>query len=335
MSVQAAETLTMDRLDRQLVQALAIDGRASFRRLAEVLGASEQTVARRYRRLREAGAVRVLVLPDPRRFDQNWLVRVQVRPPTAVAFAEAVARREDVAWVGITAGGAEVTFAARARTEHERDALLLERLPRSRQVLGVSAAAVLHAFTGGPETEWRGLDDPLDETQVAALAKGRSRGDGGPDPSPQDAPLLAALARDGRASYAALAAETGDTEARIARRVEALLAGGALIVDVDVANALLGYSTSAWLWLTVAPGALEEVGRTLVTHPEVPFAAAVSGPANLVASVITRDTAALYAYLTGRIGAIDAVRSIELVPILRRFKQAGTFLEGPRLPAPV
>lgn len=335
MSARTSETLTTDRLDRQLVQALAIDGRASFRRLADVLGTSEQTVARRYRRLREAGAVRVVVLPNPGRFDHNWLVRVQVRPPNAVAFAEAVARREDVAWVGITAGGAEVTFAARARTQQERDALLLERLPRIRQVLAVSAAAVLHAFVGGPESEWRGLDDPLDDTQVATLAQGRRRGGDGPDPTPEDAPLLAALARDGRAGYSMLAAETGDTEARVARRVEALLSGGALIVDVDVANALLGFATSAWLWLTVPPGALEEVGRTLVTHPEVPFAAAVSGPTNLVASITTRDTAALYAYLTGRIGTVDAVRSVEVVPILRRFKQAGTLLEGQRLPAPV
>ena len=180
------EVLTLDRLDRQLIYALQIDGRASFRRLAEVLGASEQTVARRYRRLREAGAIRVIVLPNPRRFEHYWTTRVRVRPPAAVAFAEAVARRDDVAWVGLIAGGTEVTFLARAHTVAERDALLLERLPRSRQVLDVSAATVLHRFTGGPGTEWHALDDPLHATQAAALATPARRPGAGADPLPQD-----------------------------------------------------------------------------------------------------------------------------------------------------
>jgi DNA-binding Lrp family transcriptional regulator len=330
----AQEVLRIDRLDRQLIYALQIDGRASFRRLAAVLGASEQTVARRYRRLREAGAIRVVVMPNPARFEHYWATRVRVRPPAAVAFAEAIARRDDVAWVGLIAGGTEVTFVARARTVAERDALLLERLPRSQQVLDVSAAAVLHRFTGGPDSEWQGLADRLDDAQIAALTRPPCRPGAGADPLPQDEPLLAALARDGRASYAALAVETGDNEARVSRRVDALLSGSALIVDLEVASALLGFPLSAWLWLTVPPAELDAVGRTIIAHPEVPFAGAISGPANLVASLIARDTGDLYRYLTQRIGAIAAIHAVEVAPILRRFKHAGTLMHGLRLPEP-
>ena len=143
------------------------------------------------------------------------------------------------------------------------------------------------------------------------------------------------MARDGRASYAALAAGAGDSEARVARRVDALLAGGALIVDLEVASALLGFPLAAWLWLTVPPAELDGVGRAIIGHPEVPFAAAISGPANLAAWVVARDTADLYRYLTERIGAIAAVHAVEVAPILRRFKQAGTLMDGLRLPEPV
>jgi AsnC-type helix-turn-helix domain len=52
----------LDVVDRRLLHALGINGRASFRLIASVIGASEQTVARRYRRLREEGVVRVLML---------------------------------------------------------------------------------------------------------------------------------------------------------------------------------------------------------------------------------------------------------------------------------
>lgn len=46
----------LDDLDRALIHALHLDGRAPFSRIAGVLGVSAQTVARRYLRLRtEAG----------------------------------------------------------------------------------------------------------------------------------------------------------------------------------------------------------------------------------------------------------------------------------------
>jgi DNA-binding Lrp family transcriptional regulator len=41
----------LDDLDRALIHALHIDGRAPFSRIAAVLGVSAQTVARRYRRV--------------------------------------------------------------------------------------------------------------------------------------------------------------------------------------------------------------------------------------------------------------------------------------------
>ena len=47
-----------DQLDIQLLHALQIDGRALFSLIADVLGVSHQTIARRYNRLRSAGMLR-------------------------------------------------------------------------------------------------------------------------------------------------------------------------------------------------------------------------------------------------------------------------------------
>lgn len=328
MSPNDREILHIDRLDRQLIHALVVDGRAPFRRLADVLAVSEQTVARRYRRLRDAGAVRVIGIPNPDRYDESWIVRVRIRPSAAVAFGQAVARRPDVAWVALMAGGGEVVFACRARTVDERDALLFERLPRLRQVLEVSAIALLHRFVGGPETEWHALEDPLDAEQLAALNAYAVHASRGPRPTPADASLMEALAQDGRASYAALAARIGDTEARVARRVDTLLRSGAIIIDVDLATERLGYVATAWLWLTVAPAALHAVGLELAGHPEVSFVAAVSGPANVLVAVTTRDVASLYSYVTHRIAAVDGVTAVDVAPMVRPFKRAGNIRAG-------
>ncbi|MFJ8363562.1 hypothetical protein [Streptomyces sp. NPDC093984] len=52
------------------------------------------------------------------------------------------------------------------------------------------------------------------------------------------------------------------------------------------------------LWLTVAPAALAEVGHALASHPEVRFAAAISGQANIVAATLRPGNGDLSAYLS-------------------------------------
>jgi DNA-binding Lrp family transcriptional regulator len=335
------ETPTVDRLDRRLIHALLWDARASFRRLAAVLGASEQTVARRYRRLREAGIIRVVVVTDPRRFPEPLYLRVRVQPGSAVAVARAMAARRDTSWVTISAGASEVTCSLVAASTGARDALLLQGLPRAGQVTGVSTSTLLHVFADGPEAEWHGLPDGLDREEQERLGPGPRRFDRAAATTPtvavepDDGALLTLLARDGRASWTALADATGRTEAQVRRRVEALLQGGAVFVDVEVAPVLLGFRTWTILWISAAPAALDHVGRQLAGHPETAFVAATSGRTNLMAAVLCRDSDALYAYLTQRVGALDGVRDIEAVPTMRVVKQQGSLMDGDRLPDPL
>jgi len=116
-----------------------------------------------------------------------------------------------------------------------------------------------------------------------------------------------------------------------ARRIELLRAAGVLYFDIDLATQVMGFASSAYLWLTVEPSRLEETGELLAGHAEVPFVSAITGASNLIAAVICRDTEALYRYVTTRIGAAPGVRQLEISPILRRVKQAGTWMDGPRL----
>ncbi|MFD2122613.1 AsnC family transcriptional regulator [Streptomyces cirratus] len=101
----------LDLLDRSLIQALMIDGRASFSRLAEVLEVSDQTVVRATgRRMRSGGLIRVIGLPQGRRVGlfESWL-RVQCAPDAALVVAEALARRPDISWVKLARAGRRST----------------------------------------------------------------------------------------------------------------------------------------------------------------------------------------------------------------------------------
>jgi DNA-binding Lrp family transcriptional regulator len=339
--VTLQETIDLDRLDRQIIHALVLDGRVPFARLAAVLGSSEQTVARRYRRLRESGVIRVRGLLGPAEGMLDWYVRVQVRPGAADALAGALARRQDVSWVTITAGGTEVVCSTRPRSPDQRDALLLERLPRASPVTRLTAHAILHRYAGSGHNEWSAFDDPLDGEQIEEITASRAprpagviTNQGSAAITADDEPLASALHEDGRASYAQLAAATGWSSTQVTRRLDALFASGALYVDVEIASELLGFATSALLWITVPPSALTEAAQRIAAARESAFVAAVSGPANLHATVACRDVHHLHRFLVEEVGALQSVHSIETSLMGRRVKQAGSIMSGPRLPPP-
>ncbi|MGZ4216086.1 MAG: Lrp/AsnC ligand binding domain-containing protein [Solirubrobacteraceae bacterium] len=271
----------------------------------------------------------------------DWFVRVRVTPGGAGRLAQALAARVDVSWVSITAGGTEVVCSTRPRTAEQRDALLLERLPRASPVTSLTAHAILRRYAGSGENEWRAFGDPLSPHQVEALTASRGPRPTGVVTNPprepgarltaEDEPLAAALHEDGRAGYAQLAAATGWSPGQIRRRLEALLASRALYVDTEIATSLLGMAASALLWMTAAPSVLVEAAERLAAAPETAFVAAVSGPANLHATVACRDTEHLYDFI---IRELPAIQTVETSPIERQVKAAGSIIEHGRLPRP-
>ncbi|MGI5184211.1 Lrp/AsnC family transcriptional regulator [Dactylosporangium sp. CA-152071] len=316
--------MDLDTLDRQVVHALQVDGRAPFSRIAAVLGASDRTVARRYGRLREAGALRVVGLPDAAALGHvDWLVRMRCSPDTAVPVAAALARREDTSWVTLVSGGTEITCITRTRSQSADGDLLLQKLPRTPRITVLSAHCMLRGVAG--LHGWPGRTDALDPDQVTALRPAPPVPLQTP-PTRADNALLAALARDGRAPLPALAAATGWSETTVRRRLDELCRGNVLYFDVEIEPALLGYHAEAMMWLTVAPSALSATTRALATHPQIAYAAATTGPANIAASVICRDLNELYEYIAGDIGSLDGVASVETAPVVRRVKAGGTLL---------
>jgi DNA-binding Lrp family transcriptional regulator len=325
-------------MDRQIIHILAVEPRASFRVIADVTGISDQTAARRYRRLCDTVGLRVLGMPDGSRLGwTNWFVRLQTTPGGADSIAEALARRADTRWVHLASGGTEIVCTLTARTEEQRDALFLRGLPGSRRVVQISAHSILYNFTPGP---WRQITRALSPAQLEKLEMlaGGTTPQDPPDhegaarppippregPRAEDEPLLAELARDGRASSAAIAAAIHWHESTVRRRIDELRRSGLLYFEVDFDNRILGWNAHALLWLSVEPARLEEAGRALAGHPEIPFTAATTGPANLVASALFRDTLHLYEYLTGELAALPGVTSVETAPIIRTLKRTGS-----------
>ena len=110
-----------------------------------------------------------------------------------------------------------------------------------------------------------------------------------------DHQIVALLTENARRSYDDIGRRVSLSAPAVKRRVDRLLAGGALrgftaVVD----HAALGAQTEALVELFYAPGTqLENVADTLTRHPEVVEAWSVTGEPDAVARVRTADNADL------------------------------------------
>jgi DNA-binding Lrp family transcriptional regulator len=96
-----------DEMDREITSHLAVDGRASFRALADLVGISETAVRQRYTRLTDSNAVRVMCIVNPLRYGYRATCWVGLRLAAggrADDVAEALTGLHSVSYVAITAG---------------------------------------------------------------------------------------------------------------------------------------------------------------------------------------------------------------------------------------
>jgi len=321
------QSIKIDDLDQRIIHALYVDPRAPFSRLAEVLGSSEATVSRRYRRLFDDRILRVVGQLDSQRLGQyDWVVRIRCGPGSAPTVATKLAQQPDTSWVQLTSGGTEIFSMVHSRDGEQRTPLLLSQLSVGRQVVDYEAYCLLHLFaTGLSAPPWPSDLSPGEIAQLVSSARDRPSIDR-PKAKLQDSdwPLVQALADDGRAPYRQLAARTHWHETTVRRRVEELIASSILFFDLDVASDAFGIRSQALLWMSVAPRNLRDIGQALASRPEFPFVAATSGSTNLVAALVCPDDRSLYEYLTEEMTALDGLSHIETSPVMQFVKMHAT-----------
>ncbi|MFF0013877.1 Lrp/AsnC family transcriptional regulator [Streptomyces sp. NPDC005374] len=326
-----------DEIDRKILRALRYSPRASFRLIGEVAGVSEQTAARRCQALRREGVMRVVGLVNPEAQGlARWVTRIRCRPDRVASLADALTRRPDIAYLALASGGSEIICLIHSPVDAARDDILLRQLPKAASVLDVSIDLLIHPFGTAGVSEWGGYGGHLTPEQIALLIADRPPAPTGPHdpPTAEDAPLLAALAEDGRTTHTRLAELTGWSTARVARRLTALESSGALSYDVDLLAERLGHHLNATLWLRVAPAHLHRVGEELADHDEVAFAGAMSGDHNIMVVVTCRDTEDFYRYLTTRVAAVPGIDAYSVSIRVRRLKQAASLIAHGRLIPP-
>ncbi|MFE0103635.1 AsnC family transcriptional regulator [Streptomyces sp. NPDC059009] len=313
----------LDETDSRIAAALLAAPRASWRTVGRVLEISERTVVRRAGPLFHDGTLRATAVRNPACFPDliPLALRIRCRPNRIRAIAATLARRPDTIWVDVLGGGDEICTVLFLDGPDARNTLLLRDLPATPAVLSWTSYVLLRVFPAA--FDWSG--GLLSPGELSSLRAGQAQpaGPGSPALLPLDERLIAGLTEDGRASYTELARRAGTTALTARRRVAALVGGQVLRLATEVDLARLGIRVEALLWLTVAPGGVEETGRRLSRHPQVRFAAATTGPANLLVAVAAGDLDALYDFMSETLGSLGHVATAEVTPILTGVKRTG------------
>lgn len=316
----------LDELDRSIVMALQINGRASWRQIAAGIGSAESTVTRRGQQLLAARVVAVTGVLDHLRcgLGISVYIRIRARPGMVQTIAQSVAALPAPRFVTLTIGKFDI--ATETVVENYRDILLvMADIKYIDDVLETESMIVVRKFKAFEE--WH--PGRFTQEETLGLRKGGTatayahRDWTEPERlSPLEFRIASVLALDGRATYGAIASQTGISESTAARRVESLLARGCIRFRTIFESPVIGYNVDFMAWLTVEPDRLEEIGVALSAYPAIRYVSATTGRCNIIFQGAVRDYGDLYPFMTKDIGKLPGILSIDLTPQTQTLKRA-------------
>ncbi len=321
-----------DSLDRRIISALQIDGRASWHRIAAALGEAERTVVRRGTRLLDSGLVRIGAMAQ---HGGSTVVGVRCAPGQARMVASALAGRPDCVFTHVLTGSPDCV--AELLCPRDRLAsLVMDELPGLPGMLETFTLPVLrHIRT---IREWHsGLltDDEIAVLAAPSEAPAPSSADGDVMPpadvelSRSDRLLLNALAEDGRCTYEELGRVAGVSEATARRRLAALRREGGVRIRAVIEPALLGLPVEALIRVRTAPTDAEAVAAALADNVHVRYASFVTGEHQILVLAALPSESALYDFVT-RASWLRAVASVDTSLVLSSLKRGGMLVRRPR-----
>ncbi len=139
-------------------------------------------------------------------------------------------------------------------------------------------------------------------------------------PDDLDRAILAVLQEDARLTNRAIAARVGSSEPTVRRRIERLIASGAIKIVAVASPFALGYGVMAILGLQIDRAYQRQIEDALNAMPEVRFVGLTLGSYDVLLEVWMQDNAALLAFLSDRLSAIPGIHRVESWQVLKLSK---------------
>ncbi|NKX56870.1 Lrp/AsnC family transcriptional regulator [Arthrobacter mobilis] len=312
----------LDPLGCRITAALQVHPRASWSRIAAVLGEAERTVTRRGKELLESGDVRVVGVIGA---SGVVIVRARCQVGMTHAVAAGLARRDDTVFVYATSGEEDCVAELQVDDAHLAD-LVLDDLPSVAGIRRLRIDPITRLYRS--VREWRpGILTPAQIGALTRLRQGVYQPDGSSVAEIPDVhrAILRILAHDARTPTSEIARMVGISENTVRRHLESLEANHQSRLRVVVEPSLLGFKAEAMVWVKVPPSRHDVLVEELLKHSEVRYAAALGGTNSLLVNLACTDRLALHQMVT-RSEWSALAKSISVTPILKATKRSGSRL---------
>ncbi|MCW4467059.1 Lrp/AsnC family transcriptional regulator [Glutamicibacter sp. MNS18] len=311
----------LNELQQRIVGALQVDGRATWRKIATVLGEPERTVARYGNELLSTGHVTVAAI-------RNQLGSVvgtfSCLPGAARLSVESLAQREDTTYSYLTTGIADVV--TEVHYDGDTADILTLQLPATPGISQYATYPVLKYFK--TIRGWRAGVLTVAEEGAMAGPYGTDRISWNPDPDlgGQDVQIIDILKRDGRATIESISRQVGISETSASRRLEAILSTAQATIRTLVEPGLMGLPVEAQLWVETSPHLIDGLGTKLAELPQVRYAAALAGDYQLLIDLTLPTQMDLYRFITAPMWGEGQTR-IRTAMVVRARKRGGRLFD--------
>jgi DNA-binding Lrp family transcriptional regulator len=267
--------------DLELIDAIQINPRASWRDVGTALDVSAMTAARRWSSLREAGLAWSNVTTGPQ-LSRGVIIELACAPGTTDQVVRGLVATPDVMTVGHLTGeynlyALTVSVSVKALANFQLD--VINKLPAMR----LRTHLYHHAYGGSGR--WR--LNVLNRSQVSRLSESKSPPSPWSPVSITDRKLFLALAEDARRPLTKLAEDLDLTPQAVGRQLKRAQRSGTIDFRVDVARPYAGWHLGAFLWISTPQEQLHIASEKLGKLPETRFCASISGTARNISLIVS------------------------------------------------
>jgi Lrp/AsnC family transcriptional regulator for asnA, asnC and gidA len=133
--------------------------------------------------------------------------------------------------------------------------------------------------------------------------------------------IINQLQKNGRRSYAAIAQDTGLSEAAVRQRVRKLVESRVMQIVAVVNPLAIGLARMAMIGIR-ADGDLREIAAKFALIDEVDYVVLCAGSFDILVELMCRSDEHLLALVNDSIRVVPGVRSAEIIPYLRIVKES-------------
>ena len=319
------ESATISELDLEIVNALQINPRAEWSRVANALGLSGPTVARRWNALSDQGQAWITPAPGQRYLSAGWsaFIHISSAPGDSEALIERLCSEPAFGTVSLVTGSHDLFVDCFASSHDELMGIVTGSFPGLPGVTHREVVFVTRLYRQA--SEWR--SGTLEPARARLVVAEPLREQPAFAPDRIDAALLDELTKDGRASWAELGGACGVSPQTARRRVERFLATGYIALRCDTSTSAQQGLREVTLVLNVPAQHIDDVGRYFAALGNCRLSAQVLGAQNLLVTLWVRNYLEVQTYERELAERAPGSTVISRQAVVRTFKRLGHVLD--------